>query len=82
MWEQIRSNRIRSVVLVVGFFVGEVILYSAFPTSVFPDGLPSPPVGIALSEVPWNIVQSAVGLLGIAVYVAVSRAYPRLSQAD
>lgn len=69
-----------SVVLIVGFFVGEVILYSAFPTSIFPDGLPSPPVGIALSEVPWNLVQEVVGALGIAVYVSVSRAYPRLRQ--
>lgn len=69
-----------SVVLIAGFFIGEVILYSANPTIFSPEGLGDTPVAIAYAEVPWNIVQELVGSLGIAVYVAVSRAYPRLAE--
>lgn len=32
--------------------------------------------GVALQEVPWNVVQELVGAVGILVYLAVRRAYP------
>jgi uncharacterized membrane protein len=59
---------IGSIILVGGYFVGEALFYFG-PAD-------------ALLEIPWNIVQEAVGSLGAAVYIAVSRAYPRLSQSD
>jgi energy-coupling factor transport system substrate-specific component len=34
----------------------------------------------ALSEVPSNLLQEAFGALGIVVYIAVARAYPRIRQ--
>ncbi len=36
----------------------------------------------AWTEVPFNIVQELIGILGVVVYVAVARAYPRLRQAS
>jgi uncharacterized membrane protein len=56
-----------SVVLITGYFLAEIPMFG---------------VGLAAQEVPWNIVQEAVGALGVGVYVSVSRAYPRLSHSD
>ena len=59
-----------SVILIVGYFAGE----SLIPTFGGP--------AYAITEVPWNAVQELVGSLGIALYVAVARAYPRLRHAE
>lgn len=56
------------IILVGGYFAGEALV---------------PVLGglaVAVSEVPFNLVQAAFGSLGGAVYAAVSRAYPRLQQ--
>ncbi len=57
-----------ALILVGGYFAGESII------PIF--GGP----GKAVAEVPWNFVQEAVGAAGAALYFAVARAYPRLSQ--
>lgn len=57
------------LVLVAGYYVGEALI------PVF--GGPA----MALSEVPFNLVQAAFGALGAVVYAAVARAYPALRQA-
>jgi len=57
-----------SLILIVGYFVGEALFYVGPATAAL--------------EVPWNGVQEVVGALGIAVYLAVRRAYPRLSHAE
>lgn len=57
-----------SIILIAGYFIGEALFYVGSAA--------------ALLEVPWNVVQEAVGTLGAAVYIAVARAYPRLSQSN
>lgn len=56
------------IILVGGYFAGEALV------SVL-GGL-----AVAVTEVPFNLVQAAFGSLGAVVYAAVSRAYPRLQQ--
>lgn len=58
------------LVLVGGYFLGEALI------PVF-GGL-----AVAVTEVPFNIVQALFGALGAVVYGAVARAYPRLRQAN
>jgi hypothetical protein len=36
----------------------------------------------AVAEIPGNLVQEAFGAIGIVVYLAVVRAYPRIRQAN
>lgn len=57
------------LVLVAGYYIGEALI------PVF--GGPA----VALSEVPFNVVQAVFGALGAVVYAAVARAYPALRQA-
>jgi uncharacterized membrane protein len=57
-----------SLVLVLGYFIGESLFFGG--------------PGYAITEVPWNLVQEAVGALGALVYIAVLRAYPRLGRAE
>jgi uncharacterized membrane protein len=57
-----------SLALVLGYFIGESLFFGG--------------PGYAITEVPWNLIQEAVGALGAVVYVAVSRAYPRLGRAQ
>jgi uncharacterized membrane protein len=58
------------LIVIAGYFLGEALI------PVF--GGPS----IAISEVPFNLVQAVFGALGAVVYGAVARAYPRLRQAS
>ncbi len=57
-----------SAILIVGYFIGESLFFGG--------------PGYAIFEVPWNLVQEAVGWFGVSIYVAVARAYPRLRHAD
>jgi energy-coupling factor transport system substrate-specific component len=58
------------VIVILGYFAGESLI-PAFGGPAW-----------AITEVPWNGVQELVGALGIALYVAVARAYPRLRHAE
>lgn len=58
------------LIVIGGYFLGEALI------PVF--GGPA----VALSEVPFNAIQSMFGALGAVVYAAVARAYPRLHQAE
>jgi uncharacterized membrane protein len=58
------------LVLVGGYFAGEALI----PVLGGP--------AVALSEVPFNLMQAAFGTLGAVVYGAVARAYPRLRQSS
>lgn len=56
------------LVVVVGYYLGE----SLIPTFGGPSA--------AYGEIPGNLVQEAFGAVGIVVYLAVVRAYPRIRQ--
>jgi uncharacterized membrane protein len=51
------------IIMVVGYFLVELWLYGVAP---------------AVTELPWNIAQGLVGLLGVPLLLMVSRAYPPL----
>jgi uncharacterized membrane protein len=51
------------VIMVVGYFVGELIVFGS---------------NYALANVPFNIGQGVVGMLGLPLFLAVARAYPPL----
>ncbi len=57
-----------SAAVVGGYFIGASLFF----------GGPA----YALTEVPWNLVQVAVGALGAGVYAAAARAYPRLRRSE
>jgi uncharacterized membrane protein len=52
-----------SVILILGYFIAEAVFLGFGPAA-------------ALEEVPWNVIQEVVGAIGVAVYLAVRRAYP------
>lgn len=58
-----------AIVVIAGYFLGEVLILRYSPAQ-------------AMLEVPANAIQELSGALGILVYLAVARAYPRLSRAD
>lgn len=64
-----------TITVVLGYFIGETLFYASA------SGVTTSSAQ-ALVEVPWNIVQELVGLLGAVVFVAVARAYPRLTRAE
>jgi uncharacterized membrane protein len=57
-----------AVIVVAGYFIGEALFYGG-------------PAEASL-EIPSNIVQELVGMVGILVFLAVQRAYPRLTRAN
>lgn len=59
-----------SLIVVAGYFLGESLI------PIFGG------MAYAATEIPWNFVQEAVGATGIAVYLAVAQAYPRLRQSS
>jgi uncharacterized membrane protein len=56
-----------AIAVIGGYFLGEILFYG---------------MANAGTEIPSNIIQEAVGALGILVYLAVLRAYPRLSRTE
>ena len=65
-----------TVIVIVGYFVGEVLFYGYLQPSDASAGTLA--IGPAAAEIPWNIVQEALGALGAVLYLAVLRAYPPL----
>lgn len=55
-----------AVIVVLGYFIGEALV----PIWGGP--------GVAISEIPFNLLQVLIGSSGGALYLAVARAYPRL----
>jgi uncharacterized membrane protein len=63
--------------MILGALVGAVIMVVGYSTA----GALLYGVGPALSELPWNCVQSGVGaMVGIPLVVAVKKAYPALTE--
>ncbi len=59
-----------AIIVIGGYFIGEALV------PIWGG------VGVALSEVPFNLVQVAIGSIGGLIYMAVARAYPRLHPPD
>ena len=57
-----------ALIVIAGYFIGETLFYGG--------------VAAASSEVVANIFQEVVGAFGILVYIAIQRAYPRLTRAE
>ncbi len=64
------------IILVVGYYVGEVIFFGYIQPA--PETAGTLAFGVQAAEIPWNIVQGALGALGALLYLAVLRAYPPL----
>ncbi len=67
---------IGGIILVVGYYIGEVIFFGFIQTT--PQTAGTLALGVQAAEIPWNIVQGALGALGAVLYLAVLRAYPPL----
>ncbi len=80
MWEQIRSNKIRSVVLVIG--MGLLLLAIGYAIGLYID---SPVAGLIIALIVWGIMSLVAYFEGDSILLAVSKArkigpddYPRL----
>jgi uncharacterized membrane protein len=64
------------IITVVGYYVGEVLFFGYIQPA--PETAGTLAFGVQAAEIPWNLVQEALGALGIVLYLAVLRAYPPL----
>jgi uncharacterized membrane protein len=64
------------IITVVGYYIGEVLFFGYIQAA--PETAGTLAFGVQAAEIPWNLVQEALGALGIVLYLAVLRAYPPL----